>query len=238
MKNHNSIFLNYFSFFIKVLILFIVTFSLKADENNIGIVSEIKGEAVAINDDLEERDLNVFDSIFSNEEIFTTENSSITLQFNDDTTIIMKELTSLVVSEFQNSKLDPKFKSKVSKGKIVVETGLIAKNKTGEMEVIVNTSSLGLRGTRVNAALSSEGKLDISLGEDNFGNVGQIKIINNGIPIYINNKPYFLLMKFLQFQIMKLLKEKSLLKNKMKKKNLMKFLLIILKLMKKRLKFN
>ncbi|MDA9889514.1 FecR domain-containing protein [Candidatus Pelagibacter sp.] len=182
MKNHSSFFLNYFSFFIKVLILFIVTFSLKADENNIGIVSEIKGEAVAINDDLEERDLNVFDSIFSNEEIFTTENSSITLQFNDDTTIIMKELTSLVVSEFQNSKLDPKFKSKVSKGKIVVETGLIAKNKTGEMEVIVNTSSLGLRGTRVNVALSSEGKLDISLGEDNFGNVGQIKIINNGKP--------------------------------------------------------
>ena len=72
MKNHNSIFLNYFSFFIKVLILFLVTFSSKADENNIGTVSEIKGEAVAINDDLEERDLNVFDSIFSNEEIFTT----------------------------------------------------------------------------------------------------------------------------------------------------------------------
>ena len=80
----------------------LVTFSLKADENNIGTVSEIKGKAVAIKDDLEERDLNVFDSIFSNEEIFTTENSSITLQFNDDTTIIMKELTSLVVSDFVN----------------------------------------------------------------------------------------------------------------------------------------
>jgi len=179
MKNHSSIFLNYFSFFIKVLILFIVTFSLKADENNIGIVSEIKGEAVAINDDLEERDLNVFDSIFSNEEIFTTENSSITLQFNDDTTIIMKELTSLVVSEFQNSKLDPKFKSKVSKGEIVVETGSIAKNKTGEMEVIVNTSSLGLKGTRVNAALDPSGKLDVFLGEDNFGNVGLIELVSN-----------------------------------------------------------
>ena len=179
MKNHNSIFLNYSSFFIKVLILFIVTFSLKADENNIGIVSEIKGEAVTINDDLEERDLNVFDSIFSNEEIFTTENSSITLQFNDDTTIIMKELTSLVVSDFVNSKLDPKFKSKVSKGKIVIETGSIAKNKTGEMEIIVNTSSLGLRGTRVNAALDPSGKLDVSLGEDNFGNVGLIELVSN-----------------------------------------------------------
>ena len=179
MKNHNSIFLNYFSFFIKVLILFLVTFSSKADVNNIGTVSEIKGEAVAINDDLEERDLNVFDSIFSNEEIFTTENSSITLQFNDDTTIIMKELTSLVVSEFQNSKLDPKFKSKVSKGEIVVETGSIAKNKTGKMEVIVNTSSLGLRGTRVNVALDPSGKLDVSLGEDNFGNVGLIELVSN-----------------------------------------------------------
>ena len=179
MKNHNRIFLNYFSFFIKVLILFLVTFSSKADVNNIGTVSEIKGEAVAINDDLEERDLNVFDSIFSNEEIFTTENSSITLQFNDDTTIIMKELTSLVVSEFQNSKLDPKFKSKVSKGEIVVETGSIAKNKTGEMEVIVNTSSLGLKGTRVNAALDPSGKLDVFLGEDNFGNVGLIELVSN-----------------------------------------------------------
>ena len=179
MKNHNSIFLNYSSFFIKVLILFLVTFSSKADVNNIGTVSEIKGEAVAINDDLEERDLNVFDSIFSNEEIFTTENSSITLQFNDDTTIIMKELTSLIVSDFVNSKLDPKFKSKVSKGEIVVETGSIAKNKTGEMEVIVNTSSLGLRGTRVNAALDPSGKLDVSLGEDNFGNVGLIELVSN-----------------------------------------------------------
>ena len=179
MKNHNSIFLNYFSFFIKVLILFIVTFSSKADVNNIGTVSEIKGEAVAINDDLEERDLNVFDSIFSNEEIFTTENSSITLQFNDDTTIIMKELTSLIVSDFVNSKLNPKFKSKVSKGEIVVETGSIAKNKTGEMEVIVNISSLGLKGTRVNAALDPSGKLDVSLGEDNFGNVGLIELVSN-----------------------------------------------------------
>jgi hypothetical protein len=91
----------------------------------------------------------------------------------------MKELTSLVVSEFLNSKLDPKFKSKVSKGEIVVETGSIAKNKTGEMEVIVNISSLGLRGTRVNAALDPSGKLDVSLGEDNFGNVGLIELVSN-----------------------------------------------------------
>ena len=179
MKNHNIKFLNYFSFIIKVLIFFIATLSSKAEENNIGIVSEVIGVVIAINDELEERDLNVFDPIFSNEEIFTTENSSTTLQFNDDTSIIMKELTSLVVSDFENSKLDPEFKAKVSKGKIIIETGSIAKNKTGKMEVIINTSSLGLRGTRVSAALDPSGKLDVSLGKDNFGNVGLIELASN-----------------------------------------------------------
>ena len=179
MKNHNVKFLNYFSFIIKVLIFFIATLSSKAEENNIGIVSEVIGVVIAINDELEERDLNVFDPIFSNEEIFTTENSSTTLQFNDDTSIIMKELTSLVVSDFENSKLDPEFKAKVSKGKIIIETGSIAKNKTGKMEVIINTSSLGLRGTRVSAALDPSGKLDVSLGKDNFGNVGLIELVSN-----------------------------------------------------------
>tara|TARA_A100001011_G_scaffold23720_1_gene23650 strand:- start:798 stop:2858 length:2061 start_codon:yes stop_codon:yes gene_type:complete len=179
MKNHNIKFLNYFSFIIKVLIFFIATLSSKAEENNIGIVSEVIGVVIAINDELEERDLNVFDPIFSNEEIFTTENSSTTLQFNDDTSIIMKELTSLVVSDFENSKLDPEFKAKVSKGKIIIETGSIAKNKTGKMEVIINTSSLGLRGTRVSAALDPSGKLDVSLGKDNFGNVGLIELVSN-----------------------------------------------------------
>ena len=179
MKNHNNKFLNYFSFIIKVLIFFIITLSSKADENNIGTVSEIIGVVIAINDELEERDLNVFDPIFTNEEIFTTENSSITLQFNDDTSIIMKELTSFIVSDFENSKLDPEFKAKVSKGEIIIETGSIAKNKNGEMEVIVKTSSLGLRGTRVSAALDLSGKLDVSLGKDNFGNVGLIELISN-----------------------------------------------------------
>ena len=179
MKNHNIKFLNYFSFIIKVLIFSIITLTLKAGENNIGTVSEVNGVVIAINDELEERDLNVYDPIFSNEEIFTTENSSTTLQFNDDTSIIMKELTSLVVSDFENSKLDPEFKAKVSKGKIIIETGSIAKNKTGKMEVIINTSSLGLRGTRVSAALDPSGKLDVSLGKDNFGNVGLIELVSN-----------------------------------------------------------
>jgi hypothetical protein len=84
------------------------------------------------------------------------------------------------VSEFENSKLNPQFRLKILKGNVIIESGLIAKNKNGEMEVLVKTSTLGLRGTRVNADLNKKDELNISLGEDNFGNTGIIEITNNG----------------------------------------------------------
>ena len=180
MKKHNTNFLNYFSFLIKVLFFISISLAAISEENQIGLVSEINGDAIAINDNLDERDLSIFDPIFLNEEIFVTQNSSLVLQFNDNTSIIMKELTSLNVSEFENSKLNPQFRLKILKGNVIIESGLIAKNKNGEMEVLVKTSTLGLRGTRVNADLNKKDELNISLGEDNFGNTGIIEITNNG----------------------------------------------------------
>ena len=109
MKKHNTNFLNYFSFLIKVLFLISISLPAISEENQIGLVSEINGDVIAINDNLDERDLGIYDPIFSNEEIFSTQNSSLVLQFNDSTSIIMKERTSLNVSEFENSKLNPQF---------------------------------------------------------------------------------------------------------------------------------
>ena len=180
MKKHNTNFLNYFSFLIKVLFFISISLAAISEENQIGLVSEINGDAIAINDNLDERDLSIFDPIFLNEEIFVTQNSSLVLQFNDNTSIIMKELTSLNVSEFENSKLNPQFRLKILKGNVIIESGSIAKNKNGEMEVSVKTSTLGLRGTRVNVDLNKKDELNISLGEDNFGNTGIIEITNNG----------------------------------------------------------
>ena len=45
----------------------------------------------------------MFDEIFLNDEILIGEVSSATIQFDDNTTIVMKELTSLNVSEFEKS---------------------------------------------------------------------------------------------------------------------------------------
>ena len=181
MKSFHIILLNYFLILFKIIFFFIlISPSLAEEKSQIGIVSEIIGNAVAIDEELEEKDLNVLDPIFLNEEIFVSENSSLSLEFNDDTAIIMKELTSLNINEFENSKLNPKFKSEVLKGKIIIETGSIAKNNNGEMEVLIKTTSLGLRGTRVNLNLNQKGELNLSLAEDNFGNTGLIEINSDG----------------------------------------------------------
>ena len=175
MKDSQSKFtLKYFSLLIKVLLFSLLSHYTLANEDKIGTVTEINGSIVAINDELEERDLLIHDPFFLNEEIFVTEGSSATIQFNDSTTVIMKELTSINVSEFENSKKNPKLKADLVKGKIIIESGSIAKKDNGEMIVGVTTSSLGLRGTRVDIDLKPSGKSNISLAKDSFGNVGVI----------------------------------------------------------------
>ena len=181
MKNiHIKNTLNYFSCFIKIILFLSITSITFANENKIGSVTELNGTIVAINDKLEERDLLIHDPIFLNEEIFVTQGSSATIQFNDSTAIIMKELTSINVSEFENSKNNPKLKAELLKGKIVIESGSIAKKDDGEMIVNITTSSLGLKGTRIDVDLKPDGKSNISLAADIFKNVGSIDVINGG----------------------------------------------------------
>ena len=177
---HNSLTLSDFTLLIKIILFLSVASISLADEKKIGSVTELNGSIVAITDELEERDLLIHDPIFLNEEIFVTEGSSATIQFNDNTAIIMKELTSINVSEFENSKKNPKLKAELIKGKIVIESGSIAKNDNGEMLVGVTTSSLGLRGTRIEVNLKPNGKSDVSLAKDSFGNVGEIQVSSGG----------------------------------------------------------
>ena len=177
---HNSLTLSDFTLLIKIILFLSVASISLADEKKIGSITELNGSIVAITDELEERDLLIHDPIFLNEEIFVTEGSSATIQFNDNTAIIMKELTSINVSEFENSKKNPKLKAELVKGKIVIESGSIAKNDNGEMLVGVTTSSLGLRGTRIEVNLKPNGKSDVSLAKDSFGNVGEIQVSSGG----------------------------------------------------------
>ena len=126
MKDSQSNFtLKYFSLLIKILLFSLLSSYTLANDDKIGTVTEINGTIVAITDELEERDLLIHDPIFLNEEIFATEGSSVTIQFDDNTAIIMKELTSINVSEFENSKKNPKLRAELLKGKIIIESGSI-----------------------------------------------------------------------------------------------------------------
>ena len=86
----------------------------------------------------------------------------------------------------------------ILKGNVIIESGLIAKNKNGEMDVLMKTSTLGLRGTRVNADLNKKGELNVSLGEDNFGNTGIIEITNNGKKEKITSNSISMKLKYLK----------------------------------------
>ena len=179
--SHNRIISNYRLFFFKaILIYFFTLVTALSNDLKIGSITEIIGEVIAITDEGDERILDNLDEIFLKEEILIGESSSATLQFDDNTTIVMKELTSLNVSEFENSGAKKTFQAKVGKGKIIIESGAIAKNSNGEMLIDLSNMSLGIRGTRFNASIKPNGNSEVALSEDSFGNVGQIEISSEG----------------------------------------------------------
>ncbi len=179
--SHKKITLNYRNFFFKIFFLYIFFTNIAFSEGTkIGSITEIKGEVIAITEEGDERILDVYDEVYLKDEILIGESSSATIQFDDNTTIVMKELTSLNVSEFEKSGAKQKFQAKVGKGKIIIETGAIAKNANGEMLIDLSNMSLGIRGTRFNASIKPNGNSEVALAEDSFGSVGQIEISSEG----------------------------------------------------------
>ena len=179
--SHKKNTLNYRSIYFKIFLLYLFTINIAySDVTKIGSITEIDGEVIAITEDGDERILDVYDEIYLKNEILIGESSSATIQFDDNTTIVMKELTSLNVSEFEKSGAKQKFQAKVGKGKIIIETGAIAKNANGEMLIDLSNMSLGIRGTRFNANVKPNGSSEVALAEDSFGNVGQIEISSEG----------------------------------------------------------
>ena len=173
--------LSYYRTVFKVIILFFFTISnLSSSENKIGSITQLNGDVIAITESGDERQLQVFDEIYLLDEILIGESSSATIQFSDSTTIILKELTSLNITEFEKSEAKNIFRSKLGKGEIIIESGSIAKNKNGNMLVDLSNMSLGVRGTRINVGSKEDGKSEVALAEDSFGDIGEIEIDTEG----------------------------------------------------------
>jgi predicted nucleic acid-binding protein len=182
MRNsHKNNTLNYRYFFFKIFLFYLLSINTAiSDGTKIGSITEIEGEVIAITEEGDERVLDVFDEIFLKDEILIGESSSATLQFDDNTTIIMKELTSLNISEFENSEAKKTFQAKLGKGEIIIESGAIAKNANSDMLIDLSNMSLGIRGTRFYVNIRPSGNSEVALSEDSFGKVGQIEISSEG----------------------------------------------------------
>ena len=90
--SHRFSIIKYCIFLIKtIFISFFLNNLAYSEGTKIGSITELTGEVIAITEEGDERVLDVFDEIFLKDEVLIGESSSATLQFNDNTTIVMKE---------------------------------------------------------------------------------------------------------------------------------------------------
>jgi len=158
--------------------LFIFTQQLFANEK-IGTVNKIEGNLKAINESGEERELSVYDELYLLDEIISS-NGGATIQFDDNSTIILKNNTSFKVTEFNISGAKDIFVGETIKGSVIVESGKIAKSDSGFMQIKLPKMDLEVKGTRFNIENKPDGTSDVGLSKDSFGNVGTINIAAEG----------------------------------------------------------
>ena len=147
----------------------------------IGTVVNLKNEVIAINVDGEKRLLDLYDEILLKDKILTNELSNITIEYNDNSTIIIKESSSFEVTEFDILGLKDIFLGKTEIGTIIIESGKISKKNNGLMVIELPASTIDVKGTRFNIKNNPNGTSEVSLAKDSFGNVGVINISSEGV---------------------------------------------------------
>jgi hypothetical protein len=145
----------------------------------IGTVNKIEGNLKAINESGEERELSVYDELYLLDEILSS-NGGATIQFDDNSTIILKNNTSFKVTEFNISGAKDIFIGETIKGSVIVESGKIAKSDSGFMQIKLPKMDLEVKGTRFKIENKPDGTSDVGLSKDSFGNVGTINIAAEG----------------------------------------------------------
>ena len=100
MNNINTSFKKIYSLLILTFLCFLILINKTYSEEKIGSVVALKGEIVAINTDDEKRTLDIYDDVFLFDEIVTNSSSSATIQYDDNSTVIIKSSSSLTITEF------------------------------------------------------------------------------------------------------------------------------------------
>jgi len=164
---------------IKINFLLILSFlffflSANAEEKFVGFIESLEGNTFKVNNG-EKIKLNVFDQIFTNDEITLGSNANATISFLDNSIFTLNRNSTFIVKDFDNISQDPKFIILVSKGSFTFESGTIAKNKNGIMKINLSEMEVVLNGTLITGSNIEEEK-QVALIEDSMGNVGTLSI--------------------------------------------------------------
>ena len=92
MNNINTSFKKIYSLLILIFLFFLILINTTHSEEKIGSIVSLKNEVFAISADGEKRLLDLYDEILLQDEIVTNELSSATVQYDDNSTIIIKKL--------------------------------------------------------------------------------------------------------------------------------------------------
>ena len=168
-----------FFYFFLIFFLYILSLQNLYAAEKIGTVVKVLGSSYSLNSDGEKKLLNIYDTIYLNEEISTNDRASLVIQYLDNTTIILKKSSNIKVTDFIFTETKNLFLAQIKNGSAIIESGVIAKKDNGKMEVNLPTLNLNIKGTRFNIGQKENGVYDIALSEDSFGKVGAIKISSN-----------------------------------------------------------
>ena len=180
MNNINTPLKKIYSLLILIFLFFLILINKTYSEEKIGSIVSLKEEVFAINAEGKKRLLDLYDEILLQDEIVTNELSTATVQYNDNSTIIIKKSSSFKVTDFNITGLKNIFLAEVKKGSVIIESGKIAKKNDGSMTIELPKMTLGIKGTRFNIENNPDGTSAVSLAEDSFGNVGTINISSAG----------------------------------------------------------
>ena len=134
MNNINTSLKKIYSLLVLTLSFFLILINTARSEEKVGSIVTLENEVYAVNAEGEKRLLNLYDEIFLEDEILTNELSSVTVQYNDSSTIIIKKLSSFKVTHFWDDGIEkPLFIGEVKKGSVIIESGTIAKAIDGSM---------------------------------------------------------------------------------------------------------
>ncbi len=171
---------NFFSFLLFIAFSLILNLNDLHANEKIGTVVKVLGNSYAINDKNERRSLNLYDTIYLNDEIITDVTSNLILQYLDNSTVILKKSSSIKITDFNLTTTKKIFLGVIDKGTAIIESGRIAKDNNGRMEIKLSDMYLVIKGTRFNIGQKEDGSYDVGLSEDSFGNVGTINVSSAG----------------------------------------------------------